>query len=547
MAKNFNKKVAVVLVAYKAEKTLKQTYDAIPKAWVDDVILCDDASPDKTTAVARSLNIPTFVHPVNRGYGANQKTCYREALKRGADIVVMVHPDFQYDPKFIPAMIKPIAEGKAEAVFGSRMMIPKNALAGGMPYWKFIANIALTILENGILGLKLTEYHSGFRAYSRKALELPIELNSNNFVFDTEIIVQLKLAKMRISEIPISTRYFPEASMIGFWRSVQYGVSILKVMGRYLLHTMGVIHPAAFRLDTTYEYSCRLCGEKKSQLHLHGNLGKDEFSKPYLITDEQAGRYADIYHCLACGAFFIPDAQLPHLRLKEYYNESPIDSVYLGDEKGRRRTALRVLRTLAHTGAKTGEKLLDFGCSAGIFLAEARDVGYAVSGVELSKQSVEYARATYRLEHVQCGGEELLNAFPENHFDIVTAFDVLEHVPSPITTLNALRRVMKPGGLMVLTFPDISSPGARILGARWHALVPSHLTYFSRSAVAYLLREAHLQEIRSAFYKRYFSLGYILRRLFRLQENSWLTAIGITVPINSCDELELYLRKQGIE
>ena len=229
-----NKKIIVVLPAYNAEKTLKITLDAIPPNIIDDIILVDDASQDNTVEIGKNLGLKTYVHPKNLGYGGNQKTCYKEALKLGADIAVMVHPDFQYDPVFIPDMIRPIANGECDAVFGSRMKIRANALKGGMPYWKFVANIFLTKLENFILGNNLTEYHSGFRAYSKKVMRLPLEANSNDFVFDTEIIVQMKIAGLRIKEIPISTKYFPEASQINFKRSVEYGLGILNVLLKYL-------------------------------------------------------------------------------------------------------------------------------------------------------------------------------------------------------------------------------------------------------------------------------------------------------------------------
>jgi glycosyltransferase involved in cell wall biosynthesis len=230
-----NKKVIVVLPAYNAAKTLKITLDAIPKEYVDDIILVDDASKDNTVSVAKSLGLKVFVHQKNLGYGGNQKTCYKEALKLGADIAIMVHPDFQYDPIFIPEIIKPIANDECDAVFGSRMKIRANALKGGMPYWKFISNIFLTKLENFILQNNLTEYHSGFRAYNKKVISLPINLNSDNFVFDTEIIVQMKIAGLKIKEIPISTKYFPEASQINFKKSLEYGFSILNVMRKYIL------------------------------------------------------------------------------------------------------------------------------------------------------------------------------------------------------------------------------------------------------------------------------------------------------------------------
>src|SRR3989338_569868 len=217
-----NKKVVVVLPAYNAAETLEKTLFAVPKDWVDDIILVDDASGDNTVETAKKLGLKVFVHPKNLGYGGNQKTCYKEALKLGADIAVMVHPDFQYDPTLIPQLVTPIVSGECDAVFGSRMRVRKNAIAGGRPYGKFVANIVLTALENLILGMQLSEYHSGFRAYNQKVIStLPLELNSDDFVFDTEIIVQMKIAGMKIKEIPITTRYFAEASMIGFWKLPQ--------------------------------------------------------------------------------------------------------------------------------------------------------------------------------------------------------------------------------------------------------------------------------------------------------------------------------------
>ena len=228
------KKIIVVLPAYNAAKTLEKTLFAIPKDWVDDIILVDDASKDNTVEVAKKLGLKTFVHEKNLGYGGNQKTCYREALKLGADIAVMIHPDYQYDPSFIPEMIQPIVRGECDAVFGSRMYVRRNALLGGMPYWKFIANIFLTKIENLILKMNLTEYHSGFRAYSKRVMQLPLRHNSDDFVFDTEIIVQMKVAGMKIKEIPITTRYFAEASMIGFSRSVKYGFAFFNVLKKYL-------------------------------------------------------------------------------------------------------------------------------------------------------------------------------------------------------------------------------------------------------------------------------------------------------------------------
>jgi glycosyltransferase involved in cell wall biosynthesis len=228
------KKIAIVMPAYNAEKTLVACYNAIPKDWADIIILVDDASKDGTVEVARSLPIIVEAHQKNRGYGGNQKTCYRLALQHGADIAVMVHPDHQYDPKFIPEMIKAVVDGGYRAVFGSRMMVRKNALAGGMPPWKFFFNILLTALGNIVLGIRLTEFHSGFRAYDTSLFRtFDIEKNSDNFVFDTEIIIQLASRRIPIKEIPITTKYFPEASQIRFLPSVRYGLGIMRCLFLY--------------------------------------------------------------------------------------------------------------------------------------------------------------------------------------------------------------------------------------------------------------------------------------------------------------------------
>jgi glycosyltransferase involved in cell wall biosynthesis len=238
-------KVVVVMPAYNAAKTLERTLDDIPREWVDDIILVDDASRDGTVALARKLGLRVFTHAENRGYGGNQKTCYAEAMKLGADIMIMVHPDHQYDPTVIPQLVAPLLEGACDAVFGSRML-GGHPLEGGMPKWKYLANVYLTAFENATFYMYLTEYHSGLRAYSRRYLEaVNFMANSDDFVFDTEIIAQGVIHGMRIREIPIETRYFKEASMVGFWRSSVYGLSILKTLVKYKLHKSGI---ARFRI-----------------------------------------------------------------------------------------------------------------------------------------------------------------------------------------------------------------------------------------------------------------------------------------------------------
>ena len=235
------RKVVAVMPAYNAEKTLERTLADIPPGLFDDIILVDDASRDGTVALARRLGIKVFVHPKNRGYGGNQKTCYAEAMGLGADIMVMLHPDFQYDPRLAADLVEPLVEGRADCVLGSRLL-RDEALKGRMPIWKYIGNKFLTGLENMGFGARFSEYHTGYRSYTRQVLKrLRLDLNNDGFVFDQQIIAQMLVAQATISEVPIPTRYFKEASSVAFWPSVKYGLQTLGVIARYRLHRHGIM------------------------------------------------------------------------------------------------------------------------------------------------------------------------------------------------------------------------------------------------------------------------------------------------------------------
>jgi len=241
-----NKKIVVILPAYNAARTLERTYREIPLDIVDDVVLVDDASRDDTSIVARNLGINTIVHEQNLGYGGNQKTCYKAALELGADIVVMLHPDYQYTPHLLPAMAAMIAYGEFDAVLASRIL-GTGALKGGMPFYKYISNRFLTCAENLLLGQKLSEYHTGYRAFSRRLLEtLPLEQNSNDFVFDNQMLAQIVWCGFRIGEVSCPTKYFAEASSINFRRSVVYGLGVLHTALSFRLNKMGLSRNALF-------------------------------------------------------------------------------------------------------------------------------------------------------------------------------------------------------------------------------------------------------------------------------------------------------------
>jgi glycosyltransferase involved in cell wall biosynthesis len=251
-----NKKIIVVMPAYNAARTLAQTYSEIPLDIVDQVLLVDDNSSDSTVALAREMGLTVFLHERNLGYGGNQKTCYREALKRGAEIIIMLHPDYQYSPKLVVSLAGMIASGEYDIVLGSRIL-GVGALKGGMPLYKYIANRFLTFVQNLLLNYKLSEYHTGYRAFARTVLEnLPLEENSDDFLFDNEILAQGVCFNYRIGEVSCPTKYFAEASSIGFARSVKYGLGVLATSIKFRLHRMGLgefrlFNPAGRKLALT--------------------------------------------------------------------------------------------------------------------------------------------------------------------------------------------------------------------------------------------------------------------------------------------------------
>lgn len=242
------KKVIVIMPAYNAERTLEKTYNDIPKDIVDEVILCDDYSCDRTVDIAQKLGLTIIRHEQNKGYGANQKACYDAALKNGADFIVMVHPDYQYDPRVVPFALGFLATNICDVIIGSRIRSREEVLNGGMPVYKYVFNRMLTAVENTVFGQNLGDFHSGFRVYKREVLErINYHKNSDDFIFDIEFIAQAVFLKYRIGDIPIPTRYFPEASSINFRRSVRYGLENLLVMAKYILEKARLIHFQLFK------------------------------------------------------------------------------------------------------------------------------------------------------------------------------------------------------------------------------------------------------------------------------------------------------------
>ena len=246
-------KIAVVMPAYRAAKTLIQTFEGLPREIVDDIILVDDASDDETVEISKKLGIKTIVHEKNLGYGGNQKTCYKAALDCGADIVVMVHPDYQYEPRLVASMAGMIASGVYDVVIGSRIL-GQHPVSGGMPLYKYIANRFLTLFQNILLNAKVSEYHTGYRAFSSKTLKMiPMNQNSNDFIFDNQMLAQIIALNITIGEISCPTKYFPDASSINFIRSCIYGLGILKTSILFRLWKIGLAKPAIFNFSNKKE------------------------------------------------------------------------------------------------------------------------------------------------------------------------------------------------------------------------------------------------------------------------------------------------------
>lgn len=243
----YGKKVVVVLPAFNAERTLRKTYEELPSEVVDETILIDDASTDETVRIANDIKIKTIIHESNQGYGANQKTCYNAALESGGDIIVMLHPDYQYPPKLVVPMAYMLGSGEYDMVIGSRILGGKS-LKGGMPVYKYVSNRVLTFIQNLATGAKLSEYHTGYRAYTREVLEtIPFLENSDDFIFDNEMLSQILYKGFNVGEISCPTRYFAEASSINFARSVKYGLGCVWVSIQYRLSKWGLINFRLFR------------------------------------------------------------------------------------------------------------------------------------------------------------------------------------------------------------------------------------------------------------------------------------------------------------
>jgi 2-polyprenyl-3-methyl-5-hydroxy-6-metoxy-1,4-benzoquinol methylase len=510
--------VVITMPAYRAEGTLEKTVADIPAGVADVVILVDDASPDNTAELARELGIRVFVHAENRGYGGNQKTCYARALEAGADIVVLLHPDYQYDPKAVPLLIAPILAGYADLTFGSRFAGLGDPLGGGMPLYRYLGNRVTTTLENLMLGSRFTDMHSGLRAYTRECLlSLPFLRYSDDFDFDSQLIVDAVTGGQRVVEVPIPTRYTHESSSISVARSLRYVAKTLAYCGRQAAARgrRGGRSPVAVRPEPPKPAAaeprlggqCVACGAEEQVLLYPANVEGEADASEFSCTSAALARHDDIVACARCG-MVSSRPPLADQEILERYAEV-VDPDYLAEEEGRRELFEWVLGVMGGYFVR-GNRLLEIGSNVGLFLDTARRVGWGAQGIEPSRWAVEVARERFGVEVERKALEEL--DAPTGSADAVVLLDVLEHVVDPVAALRRLRPVLDDQGLLVVSTIDIAGLHARLRGERWPWLIRPHLHYFTPSTLRSILESAGFRMIEWSLVPRTFHLSYVANR-----------------------------------
>ena len=513
-------RVVITLPAYRAEHTLEKTVADIPPGVADQVILVDDASPDNTVEVARKLGIRVFVHAQNRGYGGNQKTCYVQALEDGADVIVLLHPDYQYDPKAVPLLIAPILAGYADMTFGSRFAGQGDPMAGGMPFYRFLGNRVTTTLENAMLGSRFTDMHSGLRAYTRDCLlSLPFLRYTDDFSFDSQMLVDAATGGQRVVEVPIPTRYSLESSSIDVGSSLKYvAESLTYAVGRSARRgRRGRRAPAAWDEprpgpslggERPVERPCALCRANEQVLVYPANVTGTVLPAEYSCTSGDLSQHDDIVQCTACGMVSsVPSLDATGIR--ETY-EGVVDHEYLTEEEGRRELFEWVLSS-AGGYALAGRRLLEIGSNLGLFLDVAGKAGWQATGYEPSRWAVEFGRNHFGVDLRQGTLEQLEE--PNGLFDSVVLLDVLEHLVDPHASLRRLRTALAPEGLLTLSTVNLSSVHARLRKERWPWFIRPHLHYFTPETLHAMLTLAGFDLVEWTVVPRSFHASYVANRL----------------------------------
>jgi hypothetical protein len=513
-------KVVIVMPAYQAEKTLERTVLAIPHGIADELILVDDASRDGTADLARELGLSVHVHPSNRGYGGNQKTCYRLALESGADIVVLLHPDYQYEPKAVPLLIAPIVAGDADMTFGSRFAGMGDPLGGGMPMYRYLGNRVTTMAQNLLLGTRFTDMHSGMRAYTRRALQsLPFQGYPDGFPFDAELLVDAVTSGLRVVEVPIPTRYTRESSSISISRSVRYvahgtAYAAMRSMRRgrrgrrYMPGWSRRVKPRA--RGQVVVAACKGCGSDRMRslypATATGGMPGDEFR----CTTSALGVHDEILECPACGLLSSRPTISPGEIIEGY--EEVVDEEYLSSEAERRELFEWVLgRMSRYTTA--GDRLFEVGSNVGLFLAVASEAGWKAQGIEPSGWAVATGVERFGVDLVQGTVEDL--KLPDRSVDALVMLDVLEHLSDPAAALDRLRPFVHEDGMMALATVNFDGLHGRLRGGDWPWFIRSHLHYFRPPVLVDMLRRSGFEVVEWNVVPRSFRMSYLLGRAGR--------------------------------
>lgn len=512
-------RIVITLPAYHAETTLEKTVADLPTGLADELILVDDASADNTAQLARDLGISVYVHPQNLGYGGNQKTCYSKALESEADIVVLLHPDYQYDPKAVPLLIAPILAGDADMTFGSRFAGLGDPRGGGMPRYRYWGNRFTTTIENLVLGTHFSEMHSGLRAYTRRCLlSLPFLDYSNDFTFDAQFLVDAVIGGQRVVEVPIPTRYTKESSSISIlrslkyvWQSMRYAWAQSRRWGRRGKRSPLTLHarrPLPFRGRQTARTTsaCALCGGERLKLLYPANAEGEALPDEFACTSDALSSHDDIVECRDCGMVSsLPAAD--EARIVDNY-EQMTDELYLEEQQARVELFEWVLDRVDGFWSP-GRRLVEVGSNVGLFLKVAGDRGWKASGIEPSRWAVETGRKRFGVDLAQGTLQDLSG---EESSDAVVMLDVLEHLYDPLNDLKRLRSLLHDDGVLALSTINIEGLHGRIRKGSWPWFIRPHLHYFSPSTLAWMLEEAGFQMVGWQNVPRAFHLSYVAER-----------------------------------
>lgn len=503
--------------AYQAERTLERTVLAIPAGVADELILVDDASRDGTADLARRLGLQVHVHPLNRGYGANQKSCYSLALASDADIVVLLHPDYQYEPKAVPLLIAPILAGDADMTFGSRFAGMGDPLGGGMPRYRYLGNRVTTAAQNLMLGTRFTDMHSGMRAYTRACLEsLPFLRYSEGFAFDAELLVDAVTSGQRVVEVPIPTSYTEESSSISIvrslgyvWRGITYAGRRAAVRGR-----RGRRYLPGWRRSRRIKgrgplsvARCVSCGNERMHLRYPATTAGDVPIEEFRCTTSALGIHDNILECPRCGLL----SSAPTLRGDEIVAryEQVVDEEYLSEEEQRRELFGWVSEQL-DSFYVPGKRLLEIGANVGLFLAVAGERGWEATGIEPSAWAVEQGRTRFGVDLRQ-GAIETVDV-EAGSVDALVMLDVLEHLADPAEALRRLRPMMAEQGVFALATVNVDSLHGRLRGGDWPWFIRSHLHYFRPATLTKMLSDAGFEAVEWSVVPRSFHVSYVLNR-----------------------------------